>query len=97
MQTFTMKRVLLVAGVSAAICLSFTFSTLASTNFVTNPGFELSTTPANGGWSAFGGAVLNSTGRVRTGTKAIRCRQEMASEPSKRLATQPSRQACSLN
>jgi len=72
MQTFTLKRVLLVGGISALVCLTSTFSASAQTNFVTDPGFELGTPKASGGWSAFGGAVLNSTGRVRTGTKAIR-------------------------
>src|ERR1700683_5504761 len=73
MQTFTlMKRVLLVGCISATIYLSSNFSASATTNYVTDPGFELGTSVANGGWSAFNGAVLISTGHVRTGTKAIR-------------------------
>src|SRR6266481_4554067 len=72
MQTLAFKRVLLVGGVAALVCLTSTFSASAQTNFVTDPGFELGTPRASGGWSAFGGAILNSTGHVRTGTKAIR-------------------------
>src|ERR1700734_3646803 len=72
MQTLAFKRVLVISGISALACFISTFSTLASTNYVTDPGFELGTTVANGGWSAFGGSVLNSTGHVRTGTKAVR-------------------------
>ena len=71
MQTFTMKRVLLVGGISAAICLSSTFSASAQTNFVTDPSFELGTTKANGGWTAFG-AILNSTFVTHSGTKSVR-------------------------
>jgi len=72
MQTFALKRVLLVGSISAAICLSYTFSSSASTNYVTDPGFELGTPASAGGWTAFNGAVLTSTGHVRTGAKAIR-------------------------
>ena len=72
MQTLAFRRVLLVGGISALVCLISTFSASAQTNYITDPGFELGTTAANGGWTGFSGAVLNSTGHVRTGTKAIR-------------------------
>lgn len=72
MQTFTVKRVLLTCGISALVCFISTFSASASTNYVTDPGFELGTTPANGGWTGFNGAVLNSTGEHHTGGKAVR-------------------------
>ena len=44
----------------------------AQTNYVTDPSFELGTTPANGGWTAFNGAVLTSTGEHHTGSKSVR-------------------------
>src|ERR1039457_7545349 len=72
MQTLALKRVLLVGGVSALVCFISTFSASAQTNFVTDPSFELGTTKANGGWTAFSGAVLNSTAHPRTGTKSVR-------------------------
>jgi hypothetical protein len=72
MQTSAFKRVLLVGGISALVCFISTFSVSASTNYVTDPGFELGTTAANGGWTAFNGAVLTSTGHVRTGARAVR-------------------------
>ncbi len=72
MQTFTLKRVLFIGGVSALVCLTSTFSASAQTNFVTDPGFELGTAHASGGWSAFNNAVLNSTAHPRTGTKSVR-------------------------
>src|ERR1700683_329982 len=73
MQTFTlMKRCLLLWGIWATICLSSIFSASAQTNFVTDPSFELGTSAANGGWTAFNGAVLNSTGEHHTGGKAVR-------------------------
>ena len=71
MQTFTLKRVLFVGGISAAICLSSTFSASAQ-NFVTDPSFELGTSKANGGWTAFNGAVLTSTFVTHSGTKSVR-------------------------
>lgn len=72
MQTLALKRVLLVGGISAAASLISTFSASAQTNFVTDPSFELGTSAANGGWTAFNGAVLNSTGEHHTGSKAVR-------------------------
>jgi hypothetical protein len=72
MQTFSVKRAFLSLGIFSIVCLVANLSALASTNYVTDPGFELGTTAANGGWTAFSGAVLNSTGHVRTGTKAVR-------------------------
>jgi hypothetical protein len=72
MQTFTFKRAVLCGGVAVAVCVASTFSASAQTNFVTDPSFELGTPRTNGGWTAFSGAVLNSTGHVLTGTKAVR-------------------------
>ena len=72
MQTFTNKRNILFGSVAALVCLISTFSASASTNYVTDPGFELGTTPANGGWTAFNGAVLTSTGEHHTGGKSVR-------------------------
>lgn len=72
MQTFSLRRILLFCGVSALVCFVSAVSASAQTNFVTDPSFELGTPKASGGWSAFSGAVLNSTGHVRTGTKAVR-------------------------
>ena len=72
MQTLAFKRVLVVSSISALFCFISTFSASASTNYVTDPGFELGTPASAGGWTAFSGAVLNSTGHVRTGTKAVR-------------------------
>lgn len=72
MQLSTFKRILLYGEVSALACLISAFSASAQTNFVTDPSFELGTTRANGGWTGFSGAVLNSTAHVRTGTKAVR-------------------------
>ena len=72
MQTLSLKRVLFVAGVSAGVTLFSIFSASAQTNFVTDPSFELGTSAANGGWTAFNGAILNSTGEHHTGGKAVR-------------------------
>lgn len=72
MQTFTLKRVLLVGGIAALACFISTFSASAQTNFITDPSFELGTSAANGGWTSFNGAVLNSTAHPRTGTKSVR-------------------------
>ncbi len=70
MQTFTMKRVLLVCGASAMVCLMSTLS--ASANLVTDPGFDLGTPASAGGWTAFNGANIASTGHVLSPTKACR-------------------------
>jgi len=72
MQTFTFKRAFLCGSVMAVFCFISTFSASAQTNFVTDPGFELGTSAANGGWTAFNGAILNSTGEHHTGGKAVR-------------------------
>src|ERR1017187_4059597 len=66
MQTFTLKRVLLVGGISAAICLSSTFSASAA-NLLLSPGFETTT-----GWTTFNGANAASTGSILGGTKSGR-------------------------
>ncbi len=62
MQTFTLKRVLLVAGVSALVCFISTFSASAQ-NLLVDPSFELNTAPSAGGWN-LGGA--RSTAFSRT-------------------------------
>src|SRR5271156_6193358 len=62
MQTFTLKRVLFVGGISAAICLSSTFSASA-TNLLIDPSFESNTVASAGGWN-IGGA--RSTAFSRT-------------------------------
>jgi len=65
MQTFTMKRVLLVGGVSAAICFSSTLP--ASANLLLSPGFETTT-----GWTAFNGANAASNGSILSGARSGR-------------------------
>ena len=72
MQTFSFRRICLVCGISIATSLGLGISASAQTNFVTDPSFELGTTAANGGWTAFNGAVLNSTGQHHTGAHAVR-------------------------
>ena len=72
MQTFSLKRAIICGGVFSVLCFVASLSVSAQTNYITDPGFELGTSAANGGWTAFNGAILNSTGHVRTGTKAIR-------------------------
>jgi len=72
MQTSSFGRICFSCGISILICLALGVSASAQTNFVTDPSFELGTSAANGGWTAFNGAVLTSTGHVRTGTKAVR-------------------------
>ena len=57
-------------SVLTALCLAVSAS--AQTNFITDPSFELGTSKANGGWTAYNNAVLNSTPHPRTGTKSIR-------------------------
>ena len=61
MQTLALKRVLLVGGVSAALCLISTFSALA--NLLIDPSFEANTVASAGGWN-IGGA--RSTAFSRT-------------------------------
>jgi hypothetical protein len=39
---------------------------------IIDPGFDLGTSAASGGWTSFNGAVLNSTGHVLGGTKSCR-------------------------
>jgi PEP-CTERM motif len=64
MQTFTMKRVLLVGGVSAAICLTSAFSASAQ-NLLIDPSEEIGTAASAGGWNTtFGG--VRSTAFSRT-------------------------------
>src|SRR5271167_2693618 len=72
MKRISFKRTFSSCGISMVISLALGVSAWASTNYVTDPSFELGTSAANGGWTAFNGAVLNSTGHVRTGTKAVR-------------------------
>ncbi len=72
MQTIALESRLKVSGLVASLCLGLAISVSAQTNFVTDPSFELGTTKANGGWTAFNGAVLTSTGDPRTGTKSVR-------------------------
>jgi hypothetical protein len=72
MQTFALKRIFVGSGIMAMACLISTFSASAQTNFVTDPSFELGTPASAGGWTAFSGAVLNSTGEHHTGSKAVR-------------------------
>ena len=70
MQTIVSKRVLLSSSVAVVICLISALS--ASANFVVDPGFELGTAHASGGWSGFNGAVLTSTAFTHTGAKSVR-------------------------
>lgn len=65
MQTVSLKRVLFVGSLSAAICLTSTFS--ASANLLLSPGFETTT-----GWTTFNGANNASTGSVLSGSKSGR-------------------------
>lgn len=72
MQTFSFKRAIIASGISILICLASGVSTSAQTNYITDPSFELGTSKANGGWTGYNNAVLNSTAHPRTGTKSIR-------------------------
>jgi len=72
MQTFTFRRIVLSAIVPALVFLISALSASAQTNFVIDPSFELGTPKASGGWTAFSGAVLNSTFVAHTGTRSVR-------------------------
>jgi hypothetical protein len=72
MQTFSLRKYRSFIGVSMLICLASAISASAQTNYITDPSFELGTTAANGGWTGFNGAVLNSTAHPHTGTKSVR-------------------------
>jgi PEP-CTERM motif-containing protein len=72
MQTLAFRRVFLVGGISALVGFVTILSASAQTNYITDPGFELGTAHASGGWSGFNGAVLNSTAHVHSGTKSVR-------------------------
>lgn len=72
MQTFSFRKYRSFLGVSMLICLASAISASAQTNYITDPSFELGTTKANGGWTGYNNAVLNSTAHPRTGTKSIR-------------------------
>jgi len=72
MQTFSFRRILISVGLSTALVLMSALLSFGQTNFVTDPSFELGTPASQGGWTGFNGAVLNSTGRVHTGTKSVR-------------------------
>jgi hypothetical protein len=64
MQTFTLRHALLLGGISALVCLTFSF-TASGANLLVDPGLELGTpgtgNGTNGGWNAANGAVKNST------------------------------------
>jgi hypothetical protein len=72
MQTFSFKKMCTSCGASILIGLATGISASAQTNYITDPSFELGTPASQGGWTAFNGAVLNSTGEHHTGSKAIR-------------------------
>jgi hypothetical protein len=72
MQTFAIHNHHRFLAVMGSVCLAIAVSASAQTNYVTDPGFELGTPASQGGWTAFSGTVLNSTGEHHTGSKSCR-------------------------
>ncbi len=72
MQTFSFKKICVACSVTILIGLAAGISVSAQTNYITDPSFELGTPASQGGWTAFNGAVLNSTGEHHTGSKSVR-------------------------